>query len=211
MKNPLIRSGTLAELHAHQGDWVFVDLGFSRRSKTCGFLGVCAARQCDTEAGATKMTFGELTAMVVALAQEDGPPLHLVLEAPLSAAFAADGNPMGRTGEKRENTTRYWYVGLGCSVLVASMYLLRTVADAVPAREVRVFEGLVSFKDGSKRSDHTADVQLLKKVVWSGGTSGGHFLAASPIGAPSGSTMASTMSLLGLDAKPPPIVVGVMP
>ena len=49
--------------------------------------------------------------------------------------------------EKRDSKTRYWYVGLGCSLLVASLYFIERLKQVVIKREVRVFEGFISFKE----------------------------------------------------------------
>jgi hypothetical protein len=132
------------------------------------------------------------------------------LEAPLSVAFGADGNPMGRSIEKQKGGTRYWYVGLGCSVLVANLYLLKAVSDAHPVREVRLYEGFVSFKNNAKRSSHIGDVQALKAVVWSGGREGGSFSEPIPLEGSRDARLTSTLALLGLDADPPPIIEGVV-
>ncbi|MCH8275489.1 MAG: hypothetical protein IH851_11945 [Armatimonadetes bacterium] len=207
MSQQRIRSGTIDELRAHTGDWLFIDIGFARGKKTCGYLLVRAGGElAGTEHPAKAVTYGSLTREVVLLVQKEGPPLHFVIEAPLSVAFGADGNPLGRTAEKRDNQTRYWYVGLGCSVLVASLYLMQAVIEAKPAREVRMFEGLVSFRDRFEKSDHAADVEALKQVVWSGGNGHGMFREPAAVDCQGGSHIASTMALLDLDSTPPPIV-----
>lgn len=206
----IIRAGTMAELRQRGGDWAFVDVGFSRSSKTCGFLHVPGTAASRGEPTAVTLRFGELVRKVVELAQQDGPPLHLVLEAPLSAAFGADGNPLGRSVEKQASATRYWYAGLGCSVLVASLYLLKAVSEARPAREVRLYEGFVSFKDSAKASNHVGDVQALKAVVWSGGLGGGAFHEPAPLEGYGNALVTSTLALLGLDANPPPIIEGII-
>lgn len=198
----LIRAGTHAELREHLGDWAFIDLGFSHSAKTCGYLFMSSIG----DEAMSAITYGEMTSRVLELAQQAGPPLHLVLEAPLSAAFDAAGNPVGREIEKDGAATRYWYVGLGCSVLVASLYLLTALRDATRAREVRIFEGLVSFKDQTKASDHQADVAAMKRVVWSGGQLEGRFISPTPLQGRSTRVLTSTLALLGLDPTPPPIV-----
>jgi hypothetical protein len=210
MTRPIIRAGTMAELHKHDDDWLFIDLGFSRDSKTCGFLYVPANLSVGAASPeAVALTFGALVVTVVKLVQQDGPPLHLVLEAPLSAAFGADGNPLGRAVEKQANGSRFWYVGLGCSVLVAGLYLLKSVVADSPVREIRLFEGLVSFKVKTKPSNHIDDVHVLKDVVWSGGSKGGSFSQPVPLQGHQGANVVSTLDLLGLDVGPPPIVRGV--
>ncbi|MGO9698876.1 MAG: hypothetical protein ACLPX7_06385 [Xanthobacteraceae bacterium] len=83
--------------------------------------------------------------------------------------FNANNNPAGRRIEREtiegKTKTRYWYAGLGCSVIVAAMYLVRAISDAAPPSVVRLFEGFVSYKDASVKTDHLADVRALREVV----------------------------------------------
>ena len=154
----MIRAGTPAEANRYSGEWVFVDLGFAEKAKSCGLL--------LGDGKPEEISFSQLTARlleVIAFAQQ---PLNLLIEAPLSVAFNEYGNPTGRIIERRESRTRYWYVGLGCSVLVAATYLLRSIHEANPRREIRLFEGLASFKPKGVRSSHSDDVLKLRKVVW---------------------------------------------
>lgn len=146
-----IRAGTVGEAHPESGDWVFVDVGFAKEARrTSGILvGDSDHMNC---------TFADLKSRLAKICLESNEPLNLVLEAPLSVAFSANGNPTGRAVEKRNEQTRYWYVGRGCSVLVAATYLLRSIHDQRFDREIRLFEGLVSFKPTGKVSSHTADV-----------------------------------------------------
>lgn len=210
MNSNTIRAGTMGELLEHSGDWLFVDIGFARSKKSCGYLLVEESADGGQESViAEATTFGDLTRRAVALVEQAGPPLHLVIEAPLSAAFAGDGSPVGRTCEKKDGKTRYWYVGLGCSVLVAGLYLLRAISKAARKREVRVFEGLVSFKERTKSSNHIADVEALKAVVWSGGTVGGRFCDAASLNGDTSGVLESTLALLGLDSTPPPIIEAI--
>jgi hypothetical protein len=45
------------------------------------------------------------------------------------------------------------------------MYLIRDIADAAPANQVRLFEGFVSCKDRAVRTNHRAHVVLLREVI----------------------------------------------
>ncbi len=49
--------------------------------------------------------------------------------------------------------------------MVAAMYLIRDIVDAAPTSHVRLFEGFVSYKERGVRTDHRADVVLLREVV----------------------------------------------
>ena len=91
----------------------------------------------------------------------------LVIEAPLSVCFDANKNPKGRSIEKRDSATRYWYVGPGCVVMTAAMYLIRDIHEAAKqSPEIGrccLFEGFVSFKNAG--TDNREDVCNLKKRV----------------------------------------------
>ena len=92
--------------------------------------------------------------------------MNLLLEAPLSVVFNKGGNPDHRSCDKRGDQYRDWYVNAGAATLVAAGHLLRTLHDCESQREVRLFEGLVSFKSQDDKSSHTSDVLALKNAVW---------------------------------------------
>jgi len=206
----LLRAGKMAELLEPTGEWVFVDIGFSARGKTCGYLRTDVGTD-STIGRAAALTYGELTREISALVQVPGPPLHLVLEAPLSAVFGPEGNPMGRTGERRGSQTRYWYAGLGCAVLVASLYLIKAIMDAGPRREVRLFEAMVTFKKRSTAPTHEQDAEALWAAVSSGPGGRCRFIQPGPIDERVGTVLASTFALLGLDGQLPPIIQVIDP
>ncbi len=159
-----ICTGTMDQLKAPKGEWCFVDIGFAQsKNKSCGYL--VATVGSDSDGRPQNLNYGELGERLTELAGSGGDPLHLVIEAPVSAGFDAKGNPVGRSIEKHNTDHRYWYEGLGTSVLLATLYLFRRLIDADPAREVRIFEGFVSFKNSDEPSDHMADVEALKRVV----------------------------------------------
>lgn len=107
MKNkPRIRAGRADEVNANSGEWAFVDLGFAQSNKSCGLLW---GTQCEYPVGCTNLTFAQLTDELKGKVNSGG-PLNLLLEAPLSVAFSEDGNPSGRTIEKRGLQSRYWFV-----------------------------------------------------------------------------------------------------
>jgi len=92
-------------------------------------------------------------------------PVNLVIEAPLSVAFDMKGNPKGRKPEKQNGKTRYWYVGLGCSAMVAATYLIKALSEIQVKNEIRLFEGFVSFKSKGKISNHSNDVLALRSSI----------------------------------------------
>ena len=151
-------------------------------------------------------TFAGLVAALKSMLVEEDRPLNLVLEAPLSVAFSKQGNPVGRAIEKRGGQTRYWYVGLGCSVLTSAMYLLRALAEPPSARELRLFEGFVSFKPKNMASDHRADVQRLQDVVWRvPGT--GYVASPESLSITGEHVLKSAFAVCGLDYGVAPVVV----
>lgn len=192
-----IRAGRVEEIDPTGGEWVYVDPGFSCSRRTCGLL---------TGTGETRvLTFGELTRELVGLARHPGPALHLVIEAPLSIAFNSAGNPAGRSIERRGSQVRYWYAGLGCAVLVASTHLVRALTDAVPAREIRLFEGFVSFKNRRIASDHCADVRRLEAVVH-GQAGAGRIVTPDQLPVSRDHIVLSAFAVAGMDYGTPPVV-----
>src|SRR5438874_1419213 len=132
----MIRAGLVSEVQRDSGEWIFADVGFSRNASSCGLL--------VGNGEPSEMTFGKFVASIAQAAARGDSPLNLLIEAPLSVAFTGDGNPTGRSVERRGRESRYWYAGLGCSVLVATMHLLQAVLAEHPRGEIRLFEGFAS-------------------------------------------------------------------
>lgn len=194
----MIRAACLEEATPASGYWVFVDLGFARSSKSCGLLA-------GTE-DPRELTFAELTSALVRLVSDSGEPINLVIEAPLSVAFNLAGNPTGRSIEKRGGQTRYWYVGLGCCVLVAATYLVRALVDSQPKREIRLFEGLVSFKPKGVASSHAQDVRSLRDVIFSPHLDTGRVIAPHQLAMSNKDRIESAFAVAGMDFGIPPVV-----
>ncbi len=212
---PVIRAGTMAELASPRGHWVFVDIGFaSSKTRSTGYLqydDIGAAEPIVAE----QFTFSDAKSRVIQLAESDGDPLHLVIEAPLSTAFDDAGNPIGRTVEQREeDSPRYWHLRGAAGILVASLFLLRDLRDASRRREVRLFEGFCSFKgkstDSGKTlkpgSSHLDDAVALARVVRSAGKDGGQFREPRSLNELNAPVPVGVFALLGGDTTPPPIV-----
>lgn len=195
--SPVIRAGRVDEIDRSRGDWVIVDPGFSSAKRSCGVM-------VRTESPEV-CTFGELTHCLVALAAVPGPPLHLVIEAPLSIAFNAGGNPVGRSIERRGSQVRYWYAGLGCAVLVATTHLLRALFESERSRDVLLFEGLVSFKDRARPSNHCEDVVRLAAVLDRLADSG-RIVPPEALLADHGHTLMSAFRASGMDFGVPPVL-----
>ena len=193
-----IRAARMEEAVRASGDWYFVDIGFSRSSKTCGLL--------EGDGEPQLLTFAALQSRMIAIAGTVSPPANIVIEAPLSVAFGASGNPVGRSVESRGGQSRYWYVGLGCSVLVAATYLLRALSESAIQREVRLFEGLVSFKQKGVASSHAADVRSLRSVVW-GLPGNGRIVPSEELAASEEHVVKSAFAVAGMNYGVPPVVL----
>lgn len=194
-----MRAGTVDEVKRESGEWVFVDLGFARRKASCGYL--------PGDGAAEAVTFATACERLVREASRVAGPLNLLLEAPLSVAFTKAGNPTGRTVEKRDGKTRYWHVGLGCVVLVAATYLIRAVASVGEKREIRLFEGFVSFKQRGIRSCHTDDVMGLRDVVWQPARFPGAITPPGKLALESSDVISSAFAVAGLDVGVPPVIM----
>lgn len=195
---PAIRAAAVAEVGRSSGEWAFIDLGFASKSKSCGLL--------IGDGEPMVLSFSQLQSQVMSICAAGHNPLNLLLEAPLSVAFGANGNPTGRSVEKRESQSRYWYVGVGCSVLVAATYLLRSLHDLSRSREIRLIEGLVSFKPKGTRSSHTRDVTALRQVVWAPQSPIGRIVAPEDLASREGDRVMSAFLVSGMDFGVPPVV-----
>ena len=157
----MIQAGTRAHIGWGDGNWIFLDIGFSANLRSSGLL---VGNEMPVA-----MQYGEARHHIVDHVKRAKSPTCLVVEAPLSVSFNSNGNPTGRLIEKRivegKTTHRYWYEKLGCSVMVAAMYLFRSISEEAPDAHVCLFEGFVSYKDRTLRSDHCADAELLREVV----------------------------------------------
>ncbi|MFC2071451.1 hypothetical protein ACFLUU_01855 [Chloroflexota bacterium] len=152
----MIYSGKVEDISWPSGAWLILDIGFSNSQKSCGILLGDEEVRC--------LTFNEAINEVIRIVNSL-PLLNLVIEAPLSVAFDKYGNPKVRRIDKKGGQSRPWYVGAGCTVMVAAMYLVRTLYDLNPSAEVRLFEGFVSFKRKGNRSSHSEDVGCLRNAI----------------------------------------------
>lgn len=192
----MIRAGHINEVNKNSGFWVFVDMGFSQKSRSCGIL-------LHDEFDPREITFSALQEEIIKLTETRTMPMNLLLEAPLSIAFNEAGNPSGREIEYKAGfQPRYWYLGLGCCVLTATTHLLRRIVDSNPAIEIRLFEGFASFKQKDKRSSHKNDVLALRQAVWNLSSSA----AVMPIGIAKTDRLESAFRVAGMDFGIPPIV-----
>ena len=193
-----IRAGYVCEINQQSGDWLFVDIGFAaKRNKSCGVL--------KNDGNPWVTSFGGLISYVTQEAQALGPPLNLLIEAPLSATFDKDGNPTGRSIDKRGEKHRYWHEGPAGNLIVATGHLLRRVKDCRIQREVRLFEGFASFKPSGSKSDHKYDALRLRCSARY--PKQGYIVRANGLKIEASHTLKSALAFAGMDYGIPPVVI----
>jgi hypothetical protein len=194
----MIHAGTLADIVWSGGTWVFLDIGFSKKRKSCGLL--------VHDAAPAEFQFYRARDEIVDLVRKATAPVNLRIEAPLSVAFDKSGNPNGRRIEKQGAKTRYWYNGLGCAVMVAAMYLVRAIHESCPRHEVRLFEGFVSYKDPALESDHLRDVLLMRKVIKDPAGNAASIIAPDSLKMAIDDRLVSAFCVAGFDCGVPPVI-----
>ena len=200
IKSP-IRAGRVSDIDKQKGEWLFVDIGFAQEVESCGVLK-------DTEQPYT-VTFRRLVNLVIKEAtKKTSKRLNLVLEAPLSVTFTKDRNPTARACDRRGREPRDWYrTGAALSSMTAAGHLLSEVEKKKSRiqREVRLFEGFVSFKPKGGNSDHKKDVQKLREVVWN--PTPVCILAPSQLKRNESDRIESAFKFAGMDYKIPPVIL----
>jgi hypothetical protein len=106
---------------------VCVDLGFSASKSSTGIAVLPTER--NTPEPGRKFTFGAAINHVAQVMSASNEAV-LFLEAPLSACFAADGNPCHREPFESQvirgkRATRYWYMGAGATTMLEAIFFLR--------------------------------------------------------------------------------------
>ncbi len=154
-----LRAGQREDIRWDPKDWLLLDIGFGgSKTRSSGLAIGDAVPEC--------LTFTDASNTIISYIQDtDIETANLVIEAPLSVCFDATGNPKGRSIEKDNKKTRYWYIGPGATVMGAAMYLLKQIQDSTANKTVKLFEGFVTYKQRGVRSDHVCDVELLREVV----------------------------------------------
>jgi len=203
----MIVAGKASEVIWSEANWIFLDMGFSgaanARGRTCGLL--------IGEGEPQLASFSTAGQTIVAKILSLHSTINLVIEAPLSICFR-NGNPTGRSVKKmKRETPRLWYVGAGCAVMVASMYLIRQIADANPPVTIRLFEGFVSYKDRSVTSDHKQDTILLREAIKDRDKHSDCIVAADKLKLHDDDVLSSAFRVMGLDCGVPAVIIGRKP
>ena len=197
----MVRAGTAEEIRADSGEWVIIDIGFANSVRSCGLLFAGGSP--------VEMQFAEAVAKTCRFISLAEGPVNLLIEAPLSVAFDSRGNPKGRSIEKQsDGSTRYWYVGPGCGVMVAAMYLVTAVLKAEPKVEVRLFEGFVSFKKPEGRRATVRTLYSFTEVVNNPERHSNSIVAGKALKIESTDTLNSAFLVAGVDLGIPPVIVG---
>ena len=191
-----ITAGTVPQINWSSGLWVFLDIGFANKAKSCGLL-------IHDEEPKLKQ-FAEARSDIAELTKQHHGPINLVIEAPLSVSFDEYGNPKGRSIEKRGSKTRYWYNGLGCAVMVGALYLVKSLAEAQSKNIIRLFEGFVSYKESN--SNHLRDVCLLRQVIKNPDFFEESIVAPEKLKLDKSDQLESAFKVASIDAGVPPVI-----
>ena len=191
-----ITAGTVPQINWSSGLWIFLDIGFANKAKSCGLL------IHDKEPKLKQ--FAEAHRDITELTKQHDGPINLVIEAPLSVSFDKYGNPKGRSIEKRGSKTRYWYNGLGCAVMVGTLYLVRSLAETQPKGVIRLFEGFVSYKESD--SNHLQDVRLLREVIEDPDSFEGNIVSPKDLKLSESDQLESAFKVASIDAGVPPVI-----
>ena len=195
----MIRAGVKSEISLSTGEWIILDIGFANKSNSCGLL---INRESPVD-----LQFNEAKERICHVISNSTNPVNLVIEAPLSVAFDSKGNPKGRAVEKQGRKTRYWYLGPGCVVMVAALYLVKAISEIPTNAEVRLFEGFVSFKESGKKSIHSRDVALLMEVIENPNQYSEAIIEPEALKMTSSDTLKSAFLVAGIDAGIPPLIM----
>ena len=91
--------------------------------------------------------------------------------------------------------------------MVATTYLLRDLLGAKSKREVRLFEGFVSFKPRMTLSDHVGDVLQLREVVWTPRAHAQAIWGPDRLARDQSDTVCSAFRVAGMDFGVPPVII----
>lgn len=244
-----IRAGRTDELHRPKqptvdyagSPWVIVDIGFSSNSRSCGVTingnvipDPVEGYRCTTSTPDIlgDKHYGMLSPAITQwLAHHHGlrenHPVNLMIEAPLSMAFARrsepgeklqgvhQGNPVARAPDRLGNAKhnglppdqrRLWYTQPGSGLMIASCRLIQELITTLDGCEIRLFEGFVSFKEGEGPKGHWRDTCKLWHALPAEDAE--NRLLSRPIIDSQKHTAQSVLALIGLDStdEVPPVL-----
>lgn len=194
-----IEAGRKSQVQWANENWIILDIGFSNHTKTCGLILPDRGPEC--------VEFAQAEQRIVEQLENSISTVNLLIEAPLSICFDANQNPKHRSIEKQGKKNRFWYVGPGCAVMIAAMYLIREIHEAKIGVRVRLFEGFLSYKDRSEKSDHTGDVRRLQDAIKNSARLSNSIYEGNQLKADPSDTLSSAFCVAGLDCGIPAVIV----
>lgn len=144
-----------------------IDLGFSGTRPTCG---AAYRAQGSNRVVRQRLKFGEcvdFSLKTLAACSE----AVVIIEAPLSAAFDAEGNPQARGVFETAPKPRWWSIGPGAAMALAAQYFLRAL-DQVSTSDARhhLIEGFVTGADSGDDAEVAErlieSVKSPQKATW---------------------------------------------
>jgi hypothetical protein len=199
----MIEAGHEKQLEWGEGNWIFLDTGFSgarnARGRTCGLV--------IGNSEGERANFAEATQRIVEHIAGTRSLVNLVIEAPLSVCFSAAGLPTGRSIERKEGEQRYWYTGPGCAVMVAAMYLIGAIREIPSPNTVRLFEAFISYKTRGTGSDHKREARLLRDAVRYPRKFPARIIPAKDLKERENDDLHSAFRIMGLDCDVPAVIV----
>jgi len=153
----MVKAGKARDFSRDPKDWIFLDIGFSSESKTCGLkiFGEPAQNQ----------SWADACLEIKNAIHSCNKNINLMIEAPLSVTFNNTNNPVRRSFEKRGKSTRYWYLQGGVVTLLSAAYLIRQLYD-LKESNISLFEAFISFKP--QKTDHMDDASLMERGIVEG-------------------------------------------
>jgi hypothetical protein len=95
----MIEAGQRSHIQWGNGNWVFLDIGFSNHARSCGLL--------FGEGEPTNERFADAKEKIIEWLRNSETTANLVIEGPLSVCFDRLGNPKGRSIEKEGELIEY--------------------------------------------------------------------------------------------------------
>jgi hypothetical protein len=194
----MFEAGTHRQIEWADGNWIFLDIGFSGSQKTCG-LAIGDTEPCCVD-------FAEGKRRIIEHLAAARSRTNLMIEAPLSVSFR-NGLPAPRSVDRRDGKNRFWYVGPGCGVMVASMYLIRAIQVAGPPTGVRLFEAFVSYKQAGVKSDHKGEAGLLRKAIRDSKSRSIQIVPAEQLKEREDDELMSAFRVIGMDCGVPAVIM----